>query len=189
MKTTNSISGSKKFDKGHVFYRYEDNQFYINHLMSFIKNGLDSKQRILIIESMRTLPLIKANINKRFNHKQQESIRLVNNFDYYLANGDFHTETILTHFQEDLSMLKMKNTMIRTWAHVEWASEKPDVLLLEEFESTADNFVKEEGLVSVCAYAADSLSSTLDTTLQQLHQYIMTDHNFFISPFYDGGSY
>ena len=76
--------------------------------------------------------------------------------------------------------------MIKTWAHVEWASEKPDVLLLEEFESTADNFVKEEGMVSVCAYAADSLSSTLDTTLQQLHQYIMTDHNFFISPFFNG---
>jgi MEDS: MEthanogen/methylotroph, DcmR Sensory domain len=103
-----------------------------------------------------------------------------------LANDDFHTKTILTHFQEDLSMLKMKNTLIRTWAHVEWTSEKPDVLLLEEFESTADNFVEEEGMVSVCVYAADSLSSTLDTTLQQLHQYIMTDHNFFISPFYNG---
>jgi len=188
MKTINSISSSKKFDKGHVFYRFEDKQFYINNLMRFIKNGLESKQCILIIENMRALPLIKATIDKKFIHKQKESIRLVNNFDYYLANGDFHTKTILTHFQEDLSMLKMKNTMIRTWAHVEWASEKPDVLLLEEFESTADNFVEEEGMVSVCAYAADSLSSTLDTTLQQLHQYIMTDHNFFISPFYNGRS-
>ncbi|MFP7737260.1 MEDS domain-containing protein [Priestia aryabhattai] len=185
MKTINSISSSKKFDKGHVFYRYEDNQFYINNLMSFIKNGLESKQRILIIESMRTLPQIKAKIDKEFNHQQKESIRLVNNFDYYLANGDFHTETILTHFQEDLSMLKMKNTWIRTWAHVEWASEEPDVLLLEKFESTADNFVKEEGMISICAYAADSLSSTLDATLQQLHQYIMTDDTFFISPFYN----
>lgn len=61
-----------------------------------------------------------------------------------------------------------------------------DVLLLEEFESTADNFVKEEGMISVCAYAAESLSSTLDTSLQQLHQYIMTDNNFFISPLYNG---
>ncbi|MGN7241192.1 MEDS domain-containing protein, partial [Priestia megaterium] len=112
MKTINSISSSKKIDKGHVFYRYEDNQFYINNLMGFIKNGLESKQRVLIIESMRTLPQLKANIDKKFNHQQKESIRLVNNFDYYLANGDFHTETILTHFQEDLSMLKMKNTWI-----------------------------------------------------------------------------
>ncbi|UYP05940.1 MEDS domain-containing protein [Priestia megaterium] len=185
MKTINSISSSKQFDKGHVFYRYENNQIYINNLMSFIKNGLEGKQRILIIESMRTLPQLKANIDKEFNHQQQEAIRLVNNFDYYLASGDFHTKTILTHFQEDLSMLKMKNTPIRTWAHVEWASEEPDVLLLEEFESTADNFVKEEGMISVCAYAADSLSSTLDTTLQQLHQYIMTDDNFFISSLYN----
>ncbi|MGN7241845.1 MEDS domain-containing protein, partial [Priestia megaterium] len=98
---------------------------------------------------------------------------------------DFHTETILTHFQEDLSMLKMKNTWIRTWDHVEWASEEPDILLVEKFESTADNFVKEEGVISVCAYAAESLSSALDTTLQQLHQYIMTDDTFSISPFYN----
>nr|WP_280166598.1 MEDS domain-containing protein [Priestia aryabhattai]MDH3111059.1 MEDS domain-containing protein [Priestia aryabhattai]MDH3129728.1 MEDS domain-containing protein [Priestia aryabhattai] len=185
MKTVNSISSSKKFDKGHVFYRFEDNQFYINNLMSFIKKGLESKQRILIIENMRELPQIKANIDKEFSHQQKEAIRLVNNFDYYLANGDFHTKTILTHFQEDLSILKTKNTLIRTWAHVEWASEEPDVLLLEEFESTADNFVKEEGMISVCAYAAESLSSTLDTTLQQLHQYIMTDDTFSISPFYN----
>ncbi|MED3970899.1 MEDS domain-containing protein [Priestia megaterium] len=108
MKTVNPISNSKKFDIGHVFYRFEDKQFYINNLMSFIKNGLESKQRILIIENMRALSLIKANIDKKFNHKQKESIRLINNFDFYLANGDFYTKTILTHFQEDLSMLKMK---------------------------------------------------------------------------------
>jgi hypothetical protein len=71
MKTINSISSSKKFDKGYVFYRFEDKQFYINNLMSFIKNGLESKQRILIIENMRALPQIKANIDKRFNHKQK----------------------------------------------------------------------------------------------------------------------
>ncbi|MBU8757212.1 MEDS domain-containing protein, partial [Priestia megaterium] len=112
MKTVNSISSSKKFDKGHVFYRFENNQFYINNLIGFIKNELESKQRILIIESMRKLPQLKANTDKGFSHQQKESIRLVNNFDYYLAHGDFHTETILTHFQEDLSMLKMKNTWI-----------------------------------------------------------------------------
>ncbi|MFF2596759.1 MEDS domain-containing protein [Priestia megaterium] len=186
MKTINSISSSKKFDKGHVFYRFKDKQFYINNLMSFIRSGLESKQHILIIESMRTLPQIKNHINEEFSHQQKKAIRLVNNFDYYLANGDFHTQTILAHFQEDLSILKKKNTLIRTWAHVEWASEESDFLLLEEFESTADNFVKEEGMISVCAYAAESLSSTLDTTLQQLHQYIMTDDNFFISPLYNG---
>jgi two-component system sporulation sensor kinase A len=80
---------------------------------------------------------------------------------------------------------KRKNTMTRTWAYVAWDSEEPGVLLLEEFESTADNFVKEKGMISVCAYAVESLSSTLDTTLQQLKQYIMTDDNFFISPFYN----
>jgi len=139
MRTINSISSSKKFDKGHVFYRFEDKQFYINNLLSFIRSGLESKQYILIIESMRILSQIKAKIDEEFSHQQKKAIRLVNNFDYYLANGDFHTKTILAHFQEDLSMLKKKNTLIRTWAHVEWASEEPDAFLLKEFESTADN--------------------------------------------------
>jgi uncharacterized membrane protein len=186
MTLINSISKSKKFDKGHVFYRFKDKQFYIHNLMSFIRSGLESMQHILIIESMRTLPQIKAKIEEEFSHQQRKAIHLVNNFDYYLANGDFHTKTILAHFQEDLSILKKKNKTIRTWAHVEWASEEPDFLLLQEFESTADNFVKEEGMISVCAYAAESLSSTLDISLQQLHQYIMTDDNFFISPLYNG---
>lgn len=71
MKTVNSISSSKKFDKGHVFYRFEDKQFYINNLMSFIRSGIEIKAHILIIESMRTLPQIKANIDKEFSHQQK----------------------------------------------------------------------------------------------------------------------
>ncbi len=71
MKTINSILSSKKFDKGHVFYRFENKQFYMNSLMTFIKSGLESKQYILIIESMRTLPQIKAKIDEEFSHQQK----------------------------------------------------------------------------------------------------------------------
>jgi len=49
---------------------------------------------------MRALPLIKATIDKKFIHKQKESIRLVNNFDYYLAHGDFHTKLFLLIFKK-----------------------------------------------------------------------------------------
>ena len=100
--------------EGHVFYRFHNEEVYINNLISFIKNGLERKQHILIIENMKFLFKIKAKINCLFSEEQQPSLCLVNNFDYYLSNGDFHTQNIIKHFQKDLSVLKKLNSSIRT---------------------------------------------------------------------------
>ena len=142
------------------------------------------KQQILIIENMRNLPKVKAFIESSFKENKKSRIRLVNNYDYYLSQGDFSTQNILNHFTNDLSYLTDCKSTIRTWAHVEWSSSKPTVELVKEFERTADNFVKDSQMLSVCAYPSARLSSSLNLTLEEFHEYVMTDSTFSVSPIY-----
>ena len=171
--------------KGHVFYEFQDEETYMNNLISFINSGIDNKQPILIIESMRILPKIKERIDMFVRDEQKSTIRLVNNFDYYLSKGDFHTPSIINYFQKDLSSLSEFNSSIRTWAHVEWTSSQPDTELLKEFESTANDFVLEGNMLSVCAYSSSHLSPNMTVALEELHQYVMTDESFSVSSLYN----
>jgi len=170
--------------KGHVFYQYLDEETYMNNLVSFISTGIENKEHILIIENLRNHPKLMAILNTLFSEKQQSTIRIVNNFNYYLLNGDFNTPNIVNHFTEDISFINKFNTTIRTWAHVEWASSEGDAKLLKDFESTADELVVAENLLSVCAYSSMRLTPQLTTTLEMFHQYIMTDDQFVASPIY-----
>ncbi|EDL65627.1 MEDS domain-containing protein [Bacillus sp. SG-1] len=179
---TNSL---ETLTEGHVFYRFQNEEVYIDKLLSFIKTGIERKQHILIIENMRTTLKIKSKIDSIFSDEQLQCISLVNNFDYYLSSGDFNTKVIIEYFQKDLSVLKKFNSSIRTWAQVEWASTEPDEELLRKFESSADDFVIEARMLSVCAYDSHRLNPRLNTTLEQLHKYIMTDDTFQLSPFYN----
>ena len=177
-------SGLEKITEGHVFYGFENQEAYLNNLISFILSGIENHQQILIIENMRYLPIVRAKIDKLISAENQSTIRLVNNYEYYLSSGDFNTHTILTHFANDLSLLKKENSSIRTWAHVEWASSQPDAQLLKDFELSSDDFVLEERMLSVCAYSSKHLTSNLSVALEQSHKYVMTDDTLSISTLY-----
>ena len=173
-----------QISEGHVFYQFQEEEAYMNNLLAFIKSGLENKEQILIIESMRILPKVREKINILVEGNHQSSIRLVNNYEYYLSKGDFHTQTIINYFQSDIVAIKKTNSTIRTWAHVEWTSSEPDIELLKEFESIADNFVSEESMLSVCTYSSALLTPNLINALDELHTYVMTDNTFSRSSLY-----
>ncbi|KPL60157.1 MEDS domain-containing protein [Rossellomorea vietnamensis] len=170
--------------KGHVFYPFQQEEAYIRNLMLFIRGGLENKQHMLIVESMRNITKVKNRMNRLYTEEQLSSISLVDNFDYYFFHGDFNTQHILRAFQKDLSVIKNLNSSIRTWGHVEWVAEEPNSNLIKEFESIADDYVHQEGMLSVCAYQGNSLSSTMTETLEMLHQYVLTDEGFRLSMLY-----
>ncbi|MGB3260038.1 MEDS domain-containing protein [Paenisporosarcina sp.] len=174
----------EKITEGHIFYSFENKEAYLNNLISFILSGIENQHQILIIESMRYLPIVRATIDKLVSVEHQSTIRVVNNYEYYLSSGDFNTYTILTHFANDLSLLKKENSSIRTWAHVEWASSEPDAQLLMDFELSSDDFVLEERMLSVCAYSTKHLTSNLSVALEQSHKYVMTDETLSVSTLY-----
>ena len=169
--------------KGHVYYQFQDENTYMQHLISFIQTGINNNNRILVIENMRNLPKIKEKVERMFTEEQLAYIRFVNNFQYYLANGDFNTQSILSNFKNDLSVLN--HTSIRSWANVEWASSRPDSELLKEFEAEADEFINEEKLLSVCAYSSTRLNPDLNNVLLKVHEYFMTDDSFALSTLYN----
>lgn len=171
-------------NKGHVFYRYLNEETYMNNLISFISTGIENKQYILVVENLRNYSKLMGIIATHFSEEQQLTIKVVNNFNYYLSKGDFNTQNIVSHFTKDISFINKLNTTIRTWAHVEWASSEGDAKLLKDFETTADELVMEENLLSVCAYSSMRLTPQLCTTLEMVHQYIMTDDQFSSSPTY-----
>ncbi|MCC5802394.1 MEDS domain-containing protein [Rossellomorea vietnamensis] len=167
--------------KGHIFYPFQQEEAYIQNLMLFIRAGLENNQHMLIIESMRNITKVKHRMNRLYTEEQLSSISLVDNFDYYFLNGDFNTQHILNAFQKDLSVIKKLNPSIRTWGHVEWISKEPNANLIKEFESIADDYVLQEGMLSVCAYPSHRLSSTLTETLEMVHQYVLTDEDLRLS--------
>ncbi|GGA25833.1 MEDS domain-containing protein [Psychrobacillus lasiicapitis] len=174
----------KKISMGHIYYRFKDEKAYMDNIFSFIQAGIENKQQILIIENMRNLPKVQAFIDSSFIEPIKSSIRLVNNYEYYLSHGDFSTQNIVSHFAKDLSYLQKCKCTIRTWAHVEWSSSKPSEELAKEFECVADNFVKDSQILSVCAYPSARLSTGLNLVLEEFHQYVMTDGTLSLSSIY-----
>lgn len=52
------------------------------------------------------------------------------------------------------------------------------------YERQTADFVREYGMVSVCAYNAHVISASLQTGLIREHEYVMTDTEFYKSPLY-----
>lgn len=182
--TISSTQSLESITVGHVYYLFQDKDVYMDHLISFVNTGIKRDENILIIESMKNIPKINAELNKHFNEAQKSNIRVVNNFDYYFASGDFNTKAMLAHFAKDVVLFNEENNSIRTWANVEWASDDPDAEKLKLYEATIDDFVLDEKMVSVCAYSHNSITPMLDLILKKLHYYQMTDESFSVSNLY-----
>ncbi len=166
---------------GHVYYLFEDKDVYLENLISYVNTGIKNSQNVLIIESMKNIPKVNEALNKHFNSEEQSNIRIVNNFDYYFASGDFNTKAMLDHFAKDVVLFNEKNNSIRTWANVEWASDDPDAENLKIYEAIIDDFVLNKNMVSVCAYSFNSITPTFNRILEQVHSYVMTDNSFAVS--------
>lgn len=179
--TVSTTQSLENINVGHVYYLFQDKDAYMEHLITFVKTGIKKGENVLIIESMKNISKINVELNKHFNEEQKSHIRVVNNFDYYFASGDFNTKAMLAHFAKDVILFNRVNSTIRTWANVEWASDDPDADKLKIYEATIDDFVLNENMVSVCAYSSNSVTPTLDTILKKVHYYQMTDHSFKVS--------
>lgn len=183
MRTT--IKDLHTLQKGHVYYKFQDERKYMQHLISFIQTGLEHNNRILIIDNMRNIPKIENSIENLFTQEQKSNIRLVNNFQYYLTNGGFNSQYIVSNFKDNLASLNHPTSSIRSWANVEWASTRPSLELMEEFEAAADECICHEYLLSVCAYSSIRLNEDLHQVLQKVHPYVMTDESFTLSQLYN----
>lgn len=168
----------------HILYLFENTEHYFKNLQSYIKTGLKFGHHLLIIENPVTYAEYARTMRQTLSKEELARIHYVDNQTFYRCCGDFHIQSILSHFSEILSPYLNGNISIRTWAHVEWGAQDHILDKLESFEHIADSSVRDMQLMSVCAYDASSIPARLQTSLMQSHQYLMTDSEFVESTLY-----
>lgn len=175
---TRSISGS------HILYLYEDLRHYVESVASYAMTCLNQGHQILIIENERCKKAIQRKLAENLIDENLEHVHFVDNFDFYQRHGEFQGCVTRTHFEAVMQPFLENHISIRTWAHVQWKPQAHIHAKLEEFEVMADCSVKEQNLISVCAYDAKRISASLQTALMRSHEYLMTDREFIVSGLY-----
>lgn len=183
MKNMESIS-LEDLTLGHVFYYFSDQEIYLQNVIRFVESGIKHQDKILIVDNSRNLPRILHMLKLIFTEEQLSSIRLTNNFHYFIADGEFNFEVISKHAQEDIYSFKNEHVSIRTWSHVEWPSAKPSEELNRDYESASDRLVQDHNLLSVCAYNSVRLTPSFIENLKRTHNFVMTDGEFVRSSLY-----
>ncbi len=169
----------------HILYVYEDLECYANNATSFIISGIELEHQLLIIDNHDRCILIKEKLESVLSKQELTMVHCIDSFEFYRMYGDFHTESIVHHFQEIVEPFLKKDIPIRTWAHVDWKEQEDIACKLKEFEDRADYSVNKAGLVSVCAYNANTLTVPLQMNMMRNHEYFMTDKEFVRSNLYE----
>lgn len=175
---TRSISGS------HVLYLYEEMDRYIESVASYALTCLNQGHHLLIIDNRSCREAIERKLAEEQIDENLEQVHFVDNFEFYQQHGEFQGCVTRNHFETIMKPFLDQGISIRTWAHVEWKPQAHIQAKLEEFEVIADCSVKEQNLISVCAYDAKTISASLQTSLMRSHEYLMTDREFIISGLY-----
>ncbi|WP_249897039.1 MEDS domain-containing protein [Paenibacillus sp. PK3_47] len=174
-------------DGGHILYLFEDINRYVDNALSYITAGLDQGHHILLIEREDVYHEILNKLSGSVPSGQLPSLHYANNIEYYGSRGDFDFQHILSHFEEIMGEVQAQNLPIRTWANVmTWGDHNERHIHgnLKAYERQTTCVVRDFGMVSVCAYNAAEISSSLQNELMKEHEYVMTDMEFFQSPLY-----
>lgn len=175
---THSISGS------HILYLYEDVQHYVDSAAAYAMTCLNQGHQILIIDNDYCIKAIERKLAESWIDEKLEYVHFVDNFDFYQRHGEFQGCLTRRHFEAIMQPFLNDRLSIRTWAHVQWKPQPHIQAKLEEFEVMADCSVKEQNLISVCAYDANEISASLQLSLMRSHEYVMTDREFIASGLY-----
>ena len=169
------LAKAVKTNGGHVFYPFDDEEAYIDNILTYISIALDEGSHIMIIENDRIMPQIEKKISQTYKQEQIEMIHPINNYDFYCYRGNFHKDTILSYLKNMVNPYLEKKIPIMTWAHVEWRDQDEIYQTLGEYEHEADKMLSGTDSVTVCAYDANRVPPSLKETLLDCHDYFMTD--------------
>lgn len=183
--TLNSLTSVT--DGGHIIYLFEDYDRYIDNALSYITTAIEHNHHILFIEQAGVYETILEKLGSSSLTDRLHYLHYANNIDYYGSRGDFNFQHIVSHFEKITAAIQHKDYSLRTWANVLTWGEHNELTIRENlmaYERQTADFVREYGMVSVCAYNAYEISASLQTGLIREHEYVMTDTEFYKSPLY-----
>ncbi|OMF87377.1 MEDS domain-containing protein [Paenibacillus sp. FSL R7-0273] len=182
--TINSLTSVT--DGGHIIYLFEDYDRYIDNALSYITTAIELGHHILLIEQADVYQAILDKLGSSLAGRLHY-LHYADNIEYYGSRGDFNFQHIVSHFEKITATIQHKDYSLRTWANVLTWGEHNELTIRENlmaYERQTADFVREYGMVSVCAYNAHVISASLQTGLIREHEYVMTDTEFYKSPLY-----
>lgn len=168
----------------HVLYSYNNKKNYIDQAVSYIRDGVLAGDYIIFIENDRVYPLIYDELRTMLTEDQMTMIHHVNNFDFYYSSGSYHPPAIVDYFNKTVQQYAENAIPFRSWAHVEWASMKDPLHVIEELEKEIDTAVNQLSFPLICAYQGEKMPAYLETILMETHPYVLKEDNFTISEQY-----
>jgi len=171
----------KQGNGGHIFYNFYELNCYFKNALTYIQTALEQGDEVLFIENERLWGSLKKKLDLILSTAQLNKVCYINNFDFYCMNGDFESATILAFFNKTQDEYTKNNSSFRTWAHVEWGCHEDIDRKISKYELEVDITVRRSGLISVCAYDACRVSSTLEATLKRCHNFLLFDDDKLIA--------
>ncbi len=169
------VNELRSLAKGHVLYFFEDHDRYLSNVEDFVINGLKLSEYAVIIENDRWIKKIRNKLYESLEERYVQKVAFINNYDFYYAKGDFRVNSIFDFLPKVLDDYSEENSVVRSWAHVEWRDEEEISSKLLASEKDADEIVSDSRILSVCAYDSDRASQEFKTGLLACHNYLLRD--------------
>lgn len=168
----------------HVLYSYNDMEKYLEQVLSFIQDGITAGDYVILIENDRVYPIIYKELSTRLTKDQMKFVHFVNSFNFYRSSGSYHPPAIEEYFKKTVQPYVENKLSFRSWAHVEWASMKEPLHLIEDFEKIVDRAVNLLSFPLICAYEGKRMPEHLKTILMETHPYVLMEDEFIVSEQY-----
>ncbi|MBT2694309.1 MEDS domain-containing protein [Bacillus sp. ISL-55] len=165
----------------HVLYSYNEIEKYIEQAVNYIEDGVMAGDYIIFIENEPLFRLINKELRTRLTEDQMKFVHSVNNYDFYYSSGSYHPPAILDYFNKMVEPYIENDLSFRSWAHVEWATMKDPLHIIEDFERIVDEAVSSSSFPLICAYEGEKMPDHLIKILMETHPYVLKDDNFTIS--------
>ncbi|MFC0189524.1 MEDS domain-containing protein [Fictibacillus aquaticus] len=172
----------------HVLYSYNGMKSYIEQAVSYIQNGVEAGDYIVLIENERNYRIIHKELILCLSKDEMKLVHYVNNFDFYYSSGSYHPPAIVDYFNKTVQQYVENKLPFRSWAHVEWATVKDPLYLIEELEEIVNEVVNELSFSHVCAYEAARMPDHLKKILLETHPFILMEDEIFPSEHYQNSS-
>lgn len=147
----------------------------MSNLIDFITSGLERNEYSIIIENERVTQMIKQRLKELLNESYLETVAFVNNYDFYYAKGDFRINSVFNYLPRLTKGFSELDSVVRSWAHIEWRDEHNVNKGLLNSENEADTIVAETNLLSVCAYDSERVSEDFREGLLRCHNFLISE--------------
>lgn len=180
----NQLFEGSKDEHLHVLYKYNGIDNYIIQVLSYIEDGIEAGDYVILIENSRLFPIITKELSTRLTTEQMKFVHYVNSLEFYWSSGSYHPPSIAEYFSKTIQPYLDNKISFRAWAHVEWATMKEPLHLIKDLEEIVDEAVNLLSFPLICAYEGYKMPDYLKDSLMETHPYVLLEDVFIVSDQY-----